>query len=50
MPKLVELDAHVTLAQQLADEDGPVILINTSASRRRKRTPCSRPGRRTQPS
>jgi heme-degrading monooxygenase HmoA len=29
MPKFVELDAHVTLAQQLADEDGPVILINS---------------------
>jgi heme-degrading monooxygenase HmoA len=28
MPKFVELDAHVTLAQQLADEGGPVILIN----------------------
>lgn len=29
MPRLVELDAHVTLAQQLADDDGPVILINS---------------------
>lgn len=29
MPRLVELDAHVTLAQQLADQDGPVILINS---------------------
>ncbi|MGK9166868.1 antibiotic biosynthesis monooxygenase [Inquilinus limosus] len=29
MPKFVELDAHVTLAQQLADKDGPVILINS---------------------
>lgn len=29
MPKFVEMDATVTLADQLEDDSGPVILINT---------------------
>lgn len=29
MPKLTEMDATVTLADQLKDDDGPVILVNT---------------------
>lgn len=29
MPRFVELDTHVTLAQQLVDDGGPVILINS---------------------
>jgi len=28
MPKLVEMDSHVSLSQQLDDHQGPVVLIN----------------------
>ena len=33
MPKFIELDRTVTLADQLKDEGGPVVLINTFVAR-----------------
>jgi heme-degrading monooxygenase HmoA len=29
MPKLMEMDAHVTMREQMRDQNGPVVLINT---------------------
>jgi hypothetical protein len=49
MLRLRELDDRVRLADQLAEEVGAVILINTFTWRPRTSTPCWRPGRPTPP-
>ena len=50
MPKLVEMDRHVSLFEQMEEQVGSVILINTFTVEPRRQSNSKKPGPQMPPS
>jgi hypothetical protein len=50
MPRLVEMDRHVSLFEQTGEQVGSVVLINTFTVEPERPTNSRKPGRRMPPS